>query len=409
MPLNITDLQNYITQLETLRGNAETGSLTTADLNSIATYYDYISANGTGFAFDYGAIAKSVVLASNTPGEFAGFVLADAAADNGLNEQITIDKAKVDLAVRDAQARFNNINNNGGNGFLDARAISNIHYNSFTDSLIGLSTHGEEAWGGSLFQEFGGDGSWVKLAQNIDDSDVNYASIFSAYADNLTSLGGVNAKEAIGHLEDATASLLSFSLLNLGKDSLGNLIVDSAVSTGAAAILESASKIIWGSRLIDLYKNSLLNTFIGAGEQIGITAGNGITFIRDAGNFTVAEAKDFLTALTDASEKDNDNVLPSLPTATIQAQDQNNTYTIKFGTSASESFLLSGDKYIVDGGDGNDTISYASSGSAVNVDLDAGNTLQSGIIGFKDIFDNIEAVTGRFADINQHIRNISLF
>ncbi len=85
-----------------------------------------------------------------------------------------------------------------------------------------------------------------------------------------------------------------------------------------------------------------------------------------------------------------------------------NNYKITFGTPSSESFLLSGDKYIVDGGDGIDTISYASSGSAVNVDLDAGNTLQSGIIGFKDIFDNIEAVTGRIPYANQHIRNISL-
>ncbi len=93
----------------------------------------------------------------------------------------------------------------------------------------------------------------------------------------------------------------------------------------------------------------------------------------------------------------NDNVIQdklSLPNGQNLWQD----YTVKFGTSAPESFSLSGDKYIVDGGDGNDTISYASSGSAVNVDLDAGNTLQSGIIGFKDIFDNIEAVTGSAFD-----------
>ncbi len=176
------------------------------------------------------------------------------------------------------------------------------------------------------------------------------------------------------------------------------------------------------------------------GEQltIKITDGNYSAYVE--ASFTSAPGEQTPESIATQISHElgtNGNLLQSNDTISVNFPSSSVVFKFLEGTSASELFNLSGSMHIVDGGDGNDTISYASSGSAVNVDLDAGNTLQSGIIGFKDIFDNIEAVTGsafddtilgHFNDANtitglggndelvgagipyknQHIRNISL-
>ncbi len=137
---------------------------------------------------------------------------------------------------------------------------------------------------------------------------------------------------------------------------------------------------------------------------------NGLTELINEGVITQTDLDLINGAGVYIDEKYGDGLIPSNWISETETGyiTPNPDYNIIAGTTSNDNFISPSGYNIILGGDGIDTISYASSGSAVNVDLDAGNTMQSGIIGFKDIFDNIEAVTGRFADINQHIRNISL-
>ena len=78
-----------------------------------------------------------------------------------------------------------------------------------------------------------------------------------------------------------------------------------------------------------------------------------------------------------------------------------NNYTFKATTNGNDTVTLTDSKHIVDGGDGVDTLDYSGMTEGVDVDMGASNTyLSSNIVNgvpqgaAKDIFDNIENITG---------------
>ncbi len=102
------------------------------------------------------------------------------------------------LALEDIDLRRTDLNASG-DGVLTSEEISDYHYAVFEDPSINLP---REAWGGALFEEFGGTGSWVKVAQSGDLSDVDMIAVTDAYYNDST-LDGVNARTASFYLLSA--------------------------------------------------------------------------------------------------------------------------------------------------------------------------------------------------------------
>jgi len=157
MVLTIVDFDFHKTQIE----GATIGSA--AQITAIADYYQYLIDND----IEYGVIGKNVATNNGTYGQFANQMLVTAGADS-----IQINNTRMQLALQDIDLRRTEVRDNvgGGDGILTGKEISDYHYDIF-----GANGLPREAWGGALFEEFAGTGTWIPVAKDGDFSGVSYA------------------------------------------------------------------------------------------------------------------------------------------------------------------------------------------------------------------------------------------
>lgn len=156
----------------------------------IREYYDYLSKQ----SIKYGDLALDVLDQRTSFGETANIHLKTAAKNNGFDQakidQI-IEEYPIYLAARDAEMRAKPSVGNA----LEYRKIADYHYDGLQE-LYGLP---KEAWGGALFEEFGGSGSWMVMSGYATDIDLDFTDISNAINDNKMQ-NGVSARKAFAYL-----------------------------------------------------------------------------------------------------------------------------------------------------------------------------------------------------------------
>jgi hypothetical protein len=150
----------------------------------VEDYYRYLKDCG----INYGSIGEKVVNKEHGFGKVAQFNLESAARLQGFDER-SINQIKqlfpVQLAIRDASLRIDE-----NSGIINARAISDYHIEELR--IRGLPG---TAWGGSLFEFFGGTGSWQYLAGVNDAPAINVGNIVESIIANHE-VNGIKARDS---------------------------------------------------------------------------------------------------------------------------------------------------------------------------------------------------------------------
>jgi|GEM_PF-2948510 len=189
MPITSSVLNGHKNQINATAGTA-------AQAQAISDYYDYLTSESDY----YGAIGKSVVNNTSGFGQYANDVLSAA----GYGEQIG--SVQKNLAINDIDRRLNHLDPQNplgnGTGHLEPQEIAQNHYSTFDNMNIPRS-----AWGGSMFEEYVGSGSWVDIAQT---GEIPAGNLSDALADflrdkivDVPDINGIDIGDAAGHLIDA--------------------------------------------------------------------------------------------------------------------------------------------------------------------------------------------------------------
>jgi|GEM_PF-3910483 hypothetical protein len=163
-------------------------------MDKARVYYKFINLHNS-FKYKYGKIALDV-LDKRTPfGEVANIHLETTAKRHGFDQaaiERIMQEYPIYLAMRDARMRLDA----NFDPQQEARNIANYHY----DGLKELYKLPLEAWGGALFEEFGGSGLWMHLddANEIDVMKV-MNNIIRAVAEDAHH-NGVSARVALSYL-----------------------------------------------------------------------------------------------------------------------------------------------------------------------------------------------------------------
>lgn len=187
---------NFVKNIDSIFNKIKAKQVLTSEEIALAqqevrNYYAYLSQHGV----EYGNIALDV-LDKRTPfGQTANIHLETAAKNNGhdvASIKRIMQEYPIYLAYRDAKMRL-------ANDFMqnqEASNIANYHY----DGLRKLYDLPKEAWGGALFQEFGGSGSWMRIGSlEMKNNEVLLQNIVTALTNDEVR-NGVSARQAVSYL-----------------------------------------------------------------------------------------------------------------------------------------------------------------------------------------------------------------
>ncbi len=193
-------VQQYQGQLESIFQSATNGTLTPAQANQARTviqnYYSYLDSVDVA----YGAAGLDVSQNNGFFGRYANELLEEQLRirfPNESNAQINLrrDDIMVELAYRDMALRASNADTVG---FVPYQFIAQYHYNVYTQNQLP-----KYAWGGALFEEFGGSGSYMNWGMYDTSVPFNAGAISSALYYDTTSEEGFTAQQAADALARA--------------------------------------------------------------------------------------------------------------------------------------------------------------------------------------------------------------
>lgn len=369
MAIETTVLQSYATQI----GNASVGSA--AQIQAISDYYGYLAAQGNY----YGALGQDVALNQGNYGQFANNMLTE----NGFGA--SVDSLRQNLALADISTRQAKLSANG-TGDLSPREIADYHYDAY-DAL----TIPRAVWGGALFEEFVGTGSWVTLAQAGSLTGFNLNATLTTLA--LDSLpqndqpdsNGVDIGQAVNYLlEGVDKTDISQVAYTLSISASGAISV--ALNSGAADIvsltafgvtLKSLSDFM--SRLGNSYQQLQDYVFgVDSDGAISVTSSSDTGSTSSSGGVGISLSGDAPLVAGGPSAPREDFLVGTGGDDTINGGELDDLVVGGAGNDRLIGGGQSGDTAF--GGDGNDTISAVSEGygGAGNDSIDAVDVADGG-------------------------------
>ena len=186
-----------------------------------SSYYTFLKNQN----IPYGALAKDVVKNEGPYARIANSYLITRGKAEGKSEkelETIKNNLKVALAYQDARIRSQLPPDS--NGSIPYRNIADYHYDAFKDQ--GLSKY---AWGGALFEEFAGSGSWMNFGGYDKNVEVKKMELIKAILFNKE-VEGVKAYESLKTI--VKNSIASFDnmgdywkvLFSSDKEALENMV-----------------------------------------------------------------------------------------------------------------------------------------------------------------------------------------